>query len=192
MRTYSSIGLALLMVLGAMFTIAADAPAAARFTFARPPAPESTVDPKGRLSTAIDRWSTDAERDRLSAGLTEYGQGKLRDALRGVSSVGTFYWPGGLEYSVRYARAATRPDGGSDVVLVVDRPLWLWWEANPVSTSSPYTVVQMRLGKEDAGEGRASIGAPVSSDKTFGVVLADYGSAPVVLTDIRRERQPST
>ena len=77
-------------------------------------------------------------------------------------------------------------------MLVVDRPLWLWWETKPASTSSPYTVVQMRLGKEGTGEGRASIGVPVSNDKSFGVVLSDYGSAPVVLTDIRRERQSST
>jgi len=189
MRAHFSIGLALLMVLGATFTISADTASADRFTFARPPAPESTVDPKGRLSIDIDRWSTDAERDRVAAAITESGQEKLLDALRDVSRVGTIYWPGGLEYSLRYARRIVRPDGSSDVVFVVDRPLWLWWESKPASTPYPYTVVQMRFGKDGAGEGRVSIGVPVASDKTAGVVLSDYARAPAVITDVRRERQ---
>jgi hypothetical protein len=189
MRICSSIGLALLMVLGLTFAISAANTAADRFTFARPPAPESTVDPKDRLSVAIERWATDAERDHVLTALTQTGQDKLLDTLRDVPNAGTFYWPGGLQYSVRYARLATRPDGGTDAVFVVDRPLWMWWESKPESTPYPYTVVQMRLGKDGAGEGRVSLGVPVSSDKALGVVLSDYAKAPAVLRDVRRERQ---
>src|SRR4051812_25777453 len=137
MRTYAVIGLALLMVLGSTFTITADTPVADRFTFARPPAPESTVDPKDRLSVSIERWSTDADRDRLIAGMTQDGQETMINTMRDVQSVATFYWPGGLLSSVRSARLASRPDGGTDVVLVVDRPLWLWWEAKPTPTNYP-------------------------------------------------------
>jgi hypothetical protein len=189
MRTYSSIGLALLMVLGSTFTISADTPVVDRFTFARPPAPESTVDPKGRLSLAIERWSTDSERDRLVAGLTQNGPDKLLEALRDVPNAGTMYWPGGTLYSVRYARRITRPDGGTDAVFVVDRPLWMWWESKPASTPYPYSLVQVRLGKDGAGDGHISLGVPVTSDKTLGVVLSDYAKAPAVLTDVRHERQ---
>lgn len=189
MRTYSSIGLALLMVLGSTFTISADTPVVDRFTFARPPAPESTVDPKGRLSVAIDRWSTDTERDQLLADLAQNGPDKLLDALRDVPNAGTMYWPGGTSYSVRYARRITRADGAADMVFVVDRPLWMWWESTPASTPYPYSVVQVRLGKDGAGEGRVSLGVTVSSDKALGVVLSDYAKAPAVLTDVRHERQ---
>ena len=45
MRQTTGIGLALLMVLGVISALSADIFAADRFTFARPPAPESTVDP---------------------------------------------------------------------------------------------------------------------------------------------------
>jgi hypothetical protein len=189
MRIYSSIGLALLMVLGSTFTIFAETPVVDRFTFARPPAPESTVDPKGRLSVAIDRWSTDTERDRLVADLAQNGPDKLLDALRDAPNAGTMYWPGGTLYSVRYARRITRPDGGIDAVFVVDRPLWMWWESKPASMPYPYSVVQVRLGKDGAGEGRVSHGVPVSSDKALGVVLSDYAKAPAVLTDVRHEHQ---
>ena len=89
MRTYSSIGLALLMVLGSTFGISADTPVVDRFTFARPPAPESTVDPKGRLSVAIARWSTDSERDRLFADVSQNGPDKLLESLRDAPNAGT-------------------------------------------------------------------------------------------------------
>lgn len=189
MRTYSSIGLALLMVLGSTFTMSADTPVVDRFTFARPPAPESTVDPKGRLSVAIARWSTDSERDRLFADVSQNGPDKLLESLRDAPNAGTMYWPGGTLYSVRYARRITRADGGTDAVFVVDRPLWMWWESQPASTPYPYSLVQVRLGKDGAGEGRISLGVPVSSDKALGAVLSDYAKAPAVLTDVRHERQ---
>ena len=73
MRTWHCIGLALLMGLGV--TVATSASTFAdRFTFTRPPAPESVVDPKsGRLNIDIVQWSTPADRDRLVAAMTQDG-----------------------------------------------------------------------------------------------------------------------
>jgi len=121
-----------------------------------------------RLTLAIDRWSTDAERDQLVASINTNGSEKLLDAFRDVPRLGTLSWPGGTEYTLRFARRAGRPDGGSDLVLVVDRPLWLWWESNPPSTPYPFSVIQIKLGKDGTGEGRVSAGVPVSSDKSLG------------------------
>ncbi len=191
-RPLCSMGLGLAIVLASTFTIsAADTAAGDRFTFARPPAPKSTVDPGDRLTFAIDRWSTDAERDQLVASINTNGSEKLLDAFRDVPRLGTLSWPGGTEYTVRFARRAARPDGGSDLVLVVDRPLWLWWESNPPSTPYPFSVVQIKLGKDGTGEGRVSAGVPVSSDKSLGVVLSDYAKGPAVFTDVRQERPTS-
>jgi len=193
MRTPTSIGLALLMVLGLVLPMPANTSAALardRFTFARPPAPDSTVDPKdGRLTIDIVRWSTPAERDSLVATIAQNGPEKLRDAFRNVGRIGTLYWPGGLEYTVEYAWRTQRPDGGADVVLVLDRPVWMWWDTSAPTTTYPYTVVQMRLGKDATGEGRVSLGVPVASDKTLGVVLSDYAKAPAVLTDVRHDQR---
>jgi hypothetical protein len=188
MRSKVTMSLAL-MVLGVTSVSSANMLTAERFTFARPPAPESTVDPKDRMSVDIDRWSTEADRERLRATVAESGEEKLLDAFRGVSRVGTLRWPGGLEYAVLYARSNSRPDGGTDVVLVVDRPLWRWWESKDAATMYGYTVVQLRLDKDGKGEGRLSLDVPVTRDDTFGVTLADYSKAPVVLVDVRREKQ---
>jgi hypothetical protein len=187
MRTHVSLGLALLMVLAFTITIRGDAVVTDRFTFTRPPAPESTVDPKGRLSVEIDRWSIDSERDQLVATLSAEGEEKLLNAFRDVGRIGTLHWPGGLDYTVRYARSENGPDGSTEIVLVVDRPLWMWWESTPRSTPYEYTLVQMRLGKDGRGDGRISLGVPVRSDKTMGAVLSDYATAPAVLADVRRE-----
>jgi hypothetical protein len=189
MRTRPGIVLALLLVLGATTSLPSAAMSAAdRFTFARPPAPESTVDPKsGRLSVDIDRWSTALERDSLVAAIGENGPEKLLDAFRDVGRIGTLYWPGGLEYAVRYAWRSQRADGGADVILVVDRPVWMWWDSSAPSTPYPYTVVQMKLAKDGSGEGRVSLGVSVASDKTLGVALSDFAKAPALLADVRRE-----
>jgi hypothetical protein len=189
MRTQTSICLALLMVLGASVQATA-ATSVERFTFTRPAAPESTVDPKGgRLGVDIDRWSTAAERTQVVAALKENGPEKLLDGLREVGRIGTISWPGGLEYPVRYAWREKRTDGGADIVVVIDRPLWIWWDSSAPSTPHPYTVVQMRLGKDGTGEGRVSMGVPVESDMTFGVALSDYAKAPALLADVRREQR---
>ena len=96
MRATTNI-LALLIVLGAAFSISAEAVGVERFSFARPPAPDSTVDPTGRLSVDLDRWSTNAERDQLVKAIAENGPEKLLDAFREVGRIGTVSWPGGLD-----------------------------------------------------------------------------------------------
>jgi hypothetical protein len=190
MRTWTSIGLAPLMVLALTATIAANASLSGRFTFARPPAPESTVDPKGgRLSIDIERWSTQVERDHLVAAIAEHGTENLLDAFRDIGRIGTLYWPGGLFYTVRYAWRGQRPDGGTNVVLVIDRPAWLWWNPSAPSTPHQFSVVQLRLDKNGSGEGRVSLGVPVASDKTLGVMIADYDKAPALLADVRQDQR---
>jgi hypothetical protein len=191
MRTRTNImGPALLIVLSAAFSLSAETVGVERFSFARPSAPESTVDPKGRMSIDLDRWSTTAERDQLVKVIAENGPEQLLDAFREVGRIGTLSWPGGLEYTVRYAWRSQRADG-SDVVFVVDRPLWVWWDVNTPSTPYQFTVIQMRLGKDGRGEGRASLGVPVASDKTLGVTLSDYVKATALLADVRRDQPGS-
>ena len=89
---------------------------------------------------------------------------KLLSALPYVGVLGYLQWPGGLEHSVRYARQTARPDGGSDIVLVVERPLWLWWDPTAKwAADQQFTVVHLRdeQGRDEAKD--ASRPATVSS-----------------------------
>src|SRR5918993_5493193 len=99
---------------------------AEHFTFNPPQAPLGPVDP-AKLRLFIHRWSTDAERDTLVQGANERGVERLLESLGDSGTLGYLRWPGGLEYSVRYARRTPRADGGQDLLLVVDRPVWVWW-----------------------------------------------------------------
>jgi hypothetical protein len=168
-------------------TTAAQATSTERFTFARPPAPESTVDPKDRLTVDLHRWSSDAERDQMRGVLADGNPGTMLNAFRYISRVGTLQWPGGVIYGVHYARRISRADGGADIILAVDRPLWTWWDSSIPSTEYPFTVIQLRLNKDGNGEGRASFGVKIQEDKTAGVILDDFTKAPVLLTDVRSE-----
>ena len=160
-----------------------------RFTFTVPNAPDSTVD-GDRFTLTLHRWSTDAERDRLLKVAEEQGTPNVLDAFRETAAVGYLRWPGGLEYAVRYAHRGERPDRGADVVLVVDRPLWVWWDA-PVKTGAAagtdarFTVVQLRLNADGKGEGRIATGTTIASDKQHGVTVQDYESRPAMLTDVQ-------
>ena len=151
MHSVMRISLALLIALACSVSVSAKPPVAAatendagRFTFFVPNAPESTVDGKDRFRLTINRWSTDAERDRVLAIVQERGMANLLDAFRETSAVGYLRWPGGLEYSVRYAYRAERPDGGADVILVLDRPAWVWWTgaADAKTSQAPATSTQ--------------------------------------------------
>ena len=103
------------------------------FTFTAPQAPLGPVDP-AKLRLSVHRWASDAERDKLVQGVTERGPERLLEALNDSGVVGYLRWPGGLEYAVRYARRTARPDGGQDIVLVLDRPLWVWWNPDLAET----------------------------------------------------------
>ena len=157
---------------------------AERFTFVAANAPQDGLNKDGRLSLTLQRWSTDAERDRMAAAAAE--PARLLDAFRDVGGIGYLQWPGGVEYTIRYARRAPRSDGGADLTLVAERPLWVWWDTNAKWTPEPgFTVLQLRVNKDGAGEGRAIATTRVKSDKDAGIALAD-ANAPVLLTDVRR------
>ena len=66
----------------------------------------------GRIEIDIDRWSTSAEREQLTATLFKGGQDKLLDALRDVKPVGRIYSTGSIGYDLRYAQQNPPPAGG--------------------------------------------------------------------------------
>jgi hypothetical protein len=161
-----------------------------RYVFETPKQPESTVDGKGPLYLTLNRWSEDAERERVHKAVSESGPGAVLDALRDVAAIGYLRWPGGLEYAVRYARRVTRSDGTTDIVLLADRPLWVWWEGAGVtrSTDYPFTVIQVRMGKDGRGEGRSSLTTTVGADREAGIALSDFAKSAVVMNNVRREK----
>jgi hypothetical protein len=156
------------------------------YTFVVADAPKDAFSTDGRLRVRLARWSTDSERQQIMGTLEEPSK-LLRSLPYAAGVVGYLQWPGGLEYTGRYARRTTRPDGGADIVMVVERPLWLWWDPNAKwPADQEFTVVQLRIGKSGTGEGRIATGDGVRRDSDSGLVISDT-TKPALLTNVGRE-----
>jgi hypothetical protein len=150
--------------------------------------------PAGGGSTMVDidvnRWSTDAERDRLLATLLESGPDALLKALRDAPKIGAIRTPDSLGYDLRFARREGAPDGGERIVIITDRPIG-FWEANnrPRSIDYPFTVIELHMNANGKGEGKLSIGTKIQADKDTGtIVLENYSTQPVLLSAVQRVR----
>jgi len=143
----------------------------------------------GTVEIAIERWSTDAERDQLIATLVQKGPEKLLDTLRKMPRAGYIRTPNSIGYDLHYARKMPMDEGGDQIVLATDRYIGFWEAANrPRTFDYPFTLIEMRVGRDGVGEGKMSLFTKVTYDKKKNqIVLEDYGSQPVLLTQVRRE-----
>ena len=138
----------------------------------------------GRVVVRVERWSSDAERDRLTAALAK-GPDSLLEELRDMKSVGTIRTPDSLGYDLRYARPEKGEDGGRSIVIATDRPIGFWEAANqPRTIDYPFTVLQMELDKNGEGKGTMSIATKIIQRHNT-VELENFASAPVMLNEIR-------
>src|SRR5580765_1730588 len=78
------------------------------------------------VDITINRWSTDAERDRLKGILHDKGQDALLSALQKLPVVGYVNTPGSLRYDLHFARQEPQPEGGRMIILGTDRYIGGW------------------------------------------------------------------
>ena len=144
----------------------------------------------GTVEFVVNRWSSDADRDRLMTVMFDKGPGKLLDALQEMPRMGYIRRPGSIGWDIRFARHMPAPDGGERIVLVTDRRMSFREVANRHrSVDYPFTVIELRLQKNGEGEGKVSVATRIIADKANKVVtLEDYDIQPVMLTKVTRER----
>ncbi len=144
----------------------------------------------GQIEIAVDRWSTDAERDKLMSVMMDKGPDKLLDALQDMPRKGYFRAPGNLGWDIHFARRLPLPEGGERVILVTDRRVGFWEAANqPRSIDYPFTVIELRLNRDGEGEGKMSLATKIIADKENNIItLENYDIQPVQLTNVKRER----
>ena len=144
------------------------------------------------LDIKIDRWSSDADRERLLGILREQkdvhrANQELLRALQRMPKVGYLRTTKTLAWDLRYARQNPLPEGGRQIVLGTDRPVGFWEARNqPRTMDYPFTVIEMRLNKEDRGEGKLLAGTKLYIDKNNNLVLENYGIQPVMLNEIKK------
>jgi len=144
----------------------------------------------GQLEFVVNRWSSDADRDRLMTVMFDKGPEKLLDALQEMPRMGYIRRPGSIGWDIRFARHMALPDGGERIILVTDRRMGFREIANRHRTVDyPFTVIEMRLQKNGEGEGKVSVATRIIADRANKVVtLENYDIQPVQLTSVKRER----
>jgi hypothetical protein len=142
----------------------------------------------GNIDIQVDRWSSDAERDKLIDVLTTKGADKLLDVLQDLPVKGNFRAQGQLGWDIRFARHYPTEEGGERVVLATDRPIGFLEAANqPRSINYPFTIIEMQLNRAGEGEGRMSLATKVILDKKKNMItLENFELQPVLLTQVRR------
>jgi len=144
----------------------------------------------GALEIAIERWSTDEERDRLRAILIESGADALLSALQKVKPrAGYIRTSSSLGWDIHYAREEPVGDGGRRVIIATDRPMSFWELRNqPRSVQYDFTLAEIRLNKDGKGEGKLARAAKISWDPgTRTIEIENYAIEPVRLTEVRVE-----
>jgi hypothetical protein len=144
----------------------------------------------GNIEIVVNRWSTDAERDKLMSVMLEKGPEKLLDTLQDLPRMGYFRTPDRVGWDIHFARKTAGKDGGEHVTLVTDRRISFWESVNqPRSIDYPFTVVELHLNRDGEGEGKMSIATKIIADKENRIVtLENYDTQPVMLNNVRREK----
>jgi hypothetical protein len=142
------------------------------------------------VNISIERWSSDQERDRLLKALLDGGPDRLAEQLDDLPRAGHIRTPDSLGYPLAFARRVPQPDGGERVVLVTTRPIGYWESVvQPRTIEYPFTVVELRLAANGEGEGKLSLATRIVADREHSLItLENYGTQPVMLTNVKRER----
>jgi len=145
------------------------------------------------VEITIDRWSPNAERERLVSALQTKGSDELLKQLQKNRPVGRIRTPDSLGYDLRYAQQTPLPEGGRMVVIATDRPIG-FWEATqrPRSIDYPFTVIQMKIDRDGRGTGTLSYATRVIARGNNVIELEDFATQPIMLNNIKAEAKNAT
>jgi hypothetical protein len=143
------------------------------------------------VDITINRWSTEAERQGLMTTFFEKGPDKLLDAVQDTKPVGRIRFPNTLGYDLRFARSIPLEDGGEKYIIMTDRRIGFAEARNqPRTIDYPFTLIEIRVGKDGKGEGKMSVATKISFNKKHNSVeLENYSSEPVRLTNVKVEKK---
>ena len=138
------------------------------------------------LTIRINRWTSDAEDERLLGILRDKGQGPFLDALLDGKAVGSIATPTSLKYDFFYARQSVATDGGRRIMLISDRPMTVSERVSSArSREYPFTVIDFQITPEGKGEGTL---AQLVQLRLLGNILGieNLATGPMKLHDIKK------
>jgi signal peptidase II len=142
----------------------------------------------GVIEIAIERWSTEAERDMLLEALQEGGEDALLKALEKIRPpVGYMRTPNSIGWDLYFARQIRQPDGGRKIILATNRRVNIREAGNNTrSMQYQFTLIEIHLDKNGKGEGKMVPAAKVSWDaKQKRIEVENYSALPVDLVNVK-------
>lgn len=140
------------------------------------------------VEITVNRWSPNAERERLVSVLQQKGPEELLKQLQKNKPLGRIRTPDTLGYDLRYAQETPAEDGGRTIVIATDRPIG-FWEATerPRSVDYPFTVIEMKLDREGHGSGTLSYATRIIPRGNNVIELENFATQPIMLNNIKAE-----
>lgn len=140
------------------------------------------------LIITVNRWTSEAEKEKLFAVLREKGQAAFLDVLQDAKRVGTIRTPQSVGYDLRLALEEPAKDGGRRILIATDRPV-SFAEATdrPRTIDYPFTIIEMLIPKEGKGQGTMSVAARlVPAGRT--TIIENFDTQPVRLNEIESRK----
>ncbi|MQA31651.1 MAG: hypothetical protein GEU82_17750 [Luteitalea sp.] len=141
------------------------------------------------IQIVIERWSSKAQRQRLTDVMLNKGPEKLLEALRDAPKVGYIRTNTSLGWDLHYASHVRGEDGGERIIVATDRPMSfaeLWHR--PRSIDYPFTFIELHVNDAGEGDGTLSLATKVIPDKTNNIVtLENYDTQRIRLQQVKRE-----
>jgi hypothetical protein len=141
----------------------------------------------GIVEIAIERWSTEEEREQLRAALIEKGSGALLSTLHKIKPrAGYIQTRTSLGRDIQYAREEPLGDGGRRIIIATDRPMSFGeLERDQSRVEYEFTFAEIRLTNGGKGVGKLVTPAKISWNRdTRTVEIRNWNLEPVRLTEV--------
>jgi hypothetical protein len=153
----------------------------------------------GIVDIRVTNWSTEAERERVITTMVEKGQDELLKLLEKAPAKGRLRFPNKtgpdptnirLGWDIKYAWHTPEPEGGTRIVLGLDRYMsFLEIRNRPRTYDYPFTIIEIHLKRDGEGQGTMAYATKINFDKKKNQVeLENYSSEPVRLTTVKIEK----
>ena len=139
------------------------------------------------LDIVIERWSTPEEIKNFQGASIEGGDDALLRAMQKTKPrCGYVRTEASIPWDLYLATETPLPGGARRIVVASDRPVSFSEAANPSNLSDyRFSLVEIRLGPDGKGEGKAIPYAQMSYDKdTHTFEVENYETLPVRLTQV--------
>jgi len=150
----------------------------------------SNLAPTARTSSVdlvINRWSSEADRDRLLTLFRDKGQDALLAELNKMPKIGYISTPGSLAYDLKFAMERPEAEGGRMIFLMTDRYIGSWEARNrPRTIDYPFTLIQLNVDRAGSGDGKASIYTKITEAKDGTIELENFANQPVMLNQVKK------